>query len=88
MKKFLYSALILLFLLSSFLFAFAANQSVQVSAVVGNINHSPVIGSVSPASDPKLLGVSSIQNYTLYFRDDEKDAVSYTILQSMVIPIL
>lgn len=79
MKKFLYSALILLFLLSSFLFAFAANQSVQVSAVVGNINHSPVIGSVSPASDPKLLGVSSIQNYTLYFRDDEKDAVSYTI---------
>ena len=34
---------------------------------------------VSPSSDPKLLGRDKIQNYTLYFRDDEKDSVSYTI---------
>ena len=35
--------------------------------------------SVSPSSDPKLLARNKIQNYTLYFRDDEKDTVTYTI---------
>ncbi len=34
---------------------------------------------MSPSSDPKLLARSKIQNYTLYFRDDEKDSVTYTI---------
>lgn len=65
-------------LLSSFFFV-SANQSVQVTAVVGNMNHSPVVVSLSPSSNPKLLGQNKIQSYSLYFRDDEKDTVSYTI---------
>ena len=64
--------------LSSLFLAFA-NSSVQVSAVVGSLNHSPVVLSVAPSSDPKLLAVNKIQSYSLYFRDDEKDAISYTI---------
>lgn len=50
-----------------------------VSAIVGSLNHSPVITTLTPSGDPKLLGRDKIQNYTLYFRDDEKDTVSYTI---------
>lgn len=51
----------------------------MVTAIVGAGNHSPVVLSVSPANDPKLLSRNKIQNYTLYFRDDEKDTVTYTI---------
>lgn len=65
-------------ILSSVFFVFA-NQSVTVTAIVGAINHAPVILSVTPSSDPKLLGRNKIQNYTLYFRDDEQDAITYTI---------
>lgn len=78
MKK----SLIALFFLSaigSSWFFVSANQSVQVSAVVGSLNHSPVVLSLAPASELKMLGRSKIQNYTLSFRDDEKDTVSYTI---------
>ena len=39
--------------------------------------------SLAPSSDPKLLGKNKIQNYTLYFRDDERDTVSYTITPSL-----
>ena len=79
MKRLFFSLLGIITILSSIVFAFAANQSVQVSAVVGIINHSPVILSVNPHSDPKILGVTNIQNYSLYFQDDEKDTISYTI---------
>lgn len=65
-------------ILSSVFFVFA-NQSVNVSAIVGAINHAPVILSVTPSSNPKLLGTNKIQNYTLYFRDDEQDTITYTI---------
>ncbi|MDD2892160.1 MAG: hypothetical protein PHQ95_04295 [Candidatus Gracilibacteria bacterium] len=79
MKKFL---IIICFfigaLLSSLYFVFAG-PSIQVSAIVGSLNHSPVITDILPASDPKLLGINQIQNYTIYFRDDEKDVVTYTI---------
>lgn len=59
-------------------FAFALN-SVVVSAVVWNLNHSPVIISVVPNNNPKVLKNTSLQNFTIYFRDDEKDTVYYTI---------
>ncbi|MDP2103968.1 MAG: hypothetical protein Q8K26_03540 [Candidatus Gracilibacteria bacterium] len=65
-------------ILSSIFLVFA-NQSVNVSAIVGAINHAPVVLSVTPSSNPKLLGTNKIQNYTLYFRDDENDTVTYTI---------
>lgn len=56
-----------------------ANQSVVVSAVVWNQNHAPVILSVSPNSNPRILEKDKIQLYTIYFRDDEKEEVTYTI---------
>ncbi len=65
-------------ILSSIFLVFA-NQSVNVSAIVGAINHAPVVLSVTPSSDPKLLGRDKVQNYTLYFRDDENDTVTYTV---------
>ena len=79
MRKFLSTLLAIIILFCSALFVFAANQSVQVSAVVGNINHAPIILSTLPASDPKLLASNKIQNYAIYFRDDERDPISYTI---------
>lgn len=78
MKKFLIILVGIIGIISSLFYVFA-DQSVQVTAIVGSINHSPVIASVSPSGDPKLLAKNKIQNYTLYFRDDEKDIVSYTI---------
>lgn len=56
-----------------------ANQSVIVSAVVWTDNHSPVILSVNPNSNPRILATNKTQSYTIYFRDDEKDQITYTI---------
>ena len=78
MKKFLIILVGIIGIISSLFYVFA-DQSVQVTAIVGSVNHSPVIVNISPSSDPKLLAKNKIQNYTLYFRDDEKDIVSYTI---------
>lgn len=56
-----------------------ANQSVIVSAIVGSLNHAPVILSVFPDSNPRILKVNKTQSYTIYFRDDENDTINYTI---------
>lgn len=56
-----------------------AVESVTVSAVVGNINHSPVVISVTPNNNPKLLSADSLQNFVIRFRDDEQNHVYYTI---------
>lgn len=79
MKKSLITLSIVLSAAVSSVFFVFASQSVQVTAIVGTMNHSPIVTSIVPSSDPKLLGRNKIQNYTLYFRDDEKDVVSYTI---------
>lgn len=57
----------------------SALNSVVVSAVVWNLNHSPVVINVVPNNNPKLLKTNSLQNFSLYFRDDEKDIIYYTI---------
>lgn len=54
-------------------------KDVLVTARVWVINSKPVVLSVNPANNPKLLWVSTAQSYTLYFRDDEKNPVTYTI---------
>lgn len=79
MKKFFAIIVFIWIGIVSSLFFVFANQSVGVSAIVGSLNHSPVVTTLAPSSDPKLLGPDKIQNYMLYFRDDEKDTVSYTI---------
>lgn len=75
--------LISLLILSSFFMYYSnltiAASSVVVSAVVWNVNHAPVVIEVLPDSNPKLLKRNALQNFTLYFRDDEKDIVYYTI---------
>ncbi len=58
--------------------SFSSNP-VIVSAIVWNLNHSPLVISVTPNNDPKLLKTNALQNFSLYFRDDEKDTVYYTI---------
>lgn len=79
-KHFLWISLFIL-LCMSFLghyFAFG-REEVIVSAIVGTQNYAPLILEVLPNSDPRILKVNKTQSYTLYFRDDEKDEVYYTI---------
>lgn len=74
--------LIVLFLiLSSTLLPFQtnANSSVIVSAVVGSLNQAPLVLSVNPNWDPWILETNSIQDYIIYFKDNEKDTVYYTV---------
>ena len=74
-----YLTLAVIGLISSVCFAFAATPAIQVSAIVGAINHAPVVLTVLPSSDPKLLARGKIQNYSVYFRDDEKNTMYYTV---------
>ena len=56
-----------------------ANTSVVVSATVGNIKPPPVVISVDPNSDPKLLGTSEVQRFSLYYQDADRDPVTFTV---------
>ena len=56
-----------------------AAESVIVSAVVWNINHSPVIISILPNGNPELLASNSLQNFSITFKDDETNDIFYTI---------
>jgi hypothetical protein len=61
-----------------------AATSLSISAIVGNSNHAPVVTLLDPNSDPRYLNNSTAdtivkQAYTIKFRDDETDEVSYTI---------
>lgn len=76
MKKFLWIISIIALSISNY--SFWAN-SVVVSAVVWNINAAPVVISVNPSSNPRMLKVNTLQDYAVYFRDNEKDSVYYTI---------
>ena len=60
-------------------FSVKAAESVIVSAVVGNINHAPVIVSITPNWNPELLASNSLQNFSAVFRDDELNDIYYTI---------
>lgn len=61
------------------IFGLVNAEQVIVTAVVWNLNHTPVITSINPSSDPKLIARNKTQNYTIYLRDDEQDAIYYTI---------
>ena len=82
MKK-LFSAVILALtaclMLSFPLSGIYATNTVVVSAIVGNINSAPLIISVTPSSDPKLLGAGEVQNFSVYYRDNEKDSATFTV---------
>jgi len=56
-----------------------AEENVVVSAVVGNINHAPIIISIIPNSSPELLASNSLQNFIITFKDDETNETFYTI---------
>jgi hypothetical protein len=74
MKKYII-ALILL----SCTFGVSYATNVLVTAKVGNLNSKPIVISVNPASNPRILQKNKSQNYAIYFQDAEKDIVTYTI---------
>ena len=55
-----------------------ASWSVTISAIVGNINHAPVIISISPNWNPEALPTSTLQGFSIVVKDDEKDTITYT----------
>ncbi len=74
MRKYIFACFLLVcYSLQSF-----ANN-VIITAKVGSQNSSPVILSVNPASNPRILWTGKYQNYTIYFRDDEKNSLHFTI---------
>lgn len=78
MRKFLF------FLITIITFAFLSlggvnGASVSVSAVVGNIVPAPVILSVTPNANPKLLAHSTLQQYNIAFQNQDQSTVFYTI---------
>lgn len=77
----MYKYIISIFSILSLLTFSTANavESVTVSAVVGNINHSPVVTSITPNWNPQLIWSKTLQNFILKFRDDEKNHIYYTI---------
>lgn len=77
MKKIISWILTLFFLFSPSVLN--ANGSIVVSAVVWNINQSPIILSVNPDWDPWILQTNEVQNYSIYFKDTENDKIYYTI---------
>lgn len=74
MKKYII-ALILL----ACTFGVSNATNVLVTAKVWTLNSKPVVISVNPASNPRILQKNRSQNYAIYFQDDEKDTVTYTI---------
>lgn len=82
MKKIISILIVLVFLIDYSNLLAASNYT--LSAVVGNSNHGPVVTSVVPDLNPNYLEVSDWwnlvkQDYSIKFRDDEKDEVTYTI---------
>lgn len=57
----------------------SANWSVIVSAIVGSLNSAPLVLSVNPDGNPWILWTQELQNYIIYFKDNEKDKIYYTI---------
>ncbi len=76
-KRILYAAASILTL--ALWYIAVADYSVIVTAIVWNQNQAPVVITVNPSDDPRMLKVSKIQRYSIYFNDNEKDTVSYTI---------
>lgn len=66
-------------LLISFVVSIVNAEQVIVSAVVWSINHTPIILHINPNSDPKLIARNRTQNFSVYFKDDEKDTIYYTL---------
>lgn len=79
MKKLISILLSLCFVFLPIDLSVNANNSVVVSAIVGSLNQAPLILRVNPNWDPWILEKNKIQNYTIYFKDNEKDTIYYTI---------
>jgi len=61
-----------------------AAENYTISAIVGNSNRAPVVTEYLPATETIYLAYSVIwtlvkQNYSIKFRDDENDEVTYTV---------
>ncbi len=56
-----------------------ANQTVIITALVGEGNKAPTIVSVNPNLSVNPLPRNSSQNYTVYYTDPERDAATFTV---------
>lgn len=77
MKKIIISLILLLALVSNNTTFWS--QNVIVSAVVWSINQAPLVVSVNPSSNPRILWTNKTQSYSVWFSDNEKDTIYYTI---------
>lgn len=59
-----------------------ANQQVLITAIVWWWNNIPVIMSINPSDDPRLLRANKVQKYIVYVKDEEKDDIHYEITPS------
>lgn len=75
-KAFLYLAWVISALI---LTVVIASTDVLVTAIVWNNNHAPVILSVNPSDDPRILRTNKVQKYIIYFKDDEKNNSTFTV---------
>lgn len=71
--------MIIVLLLLSLTISTKASETIVLSAVVWNINHAPIIISITPNGDPELLAKDSLQNFSIRYRDDEVNHTYYTI---------
>lgn len=76
MKKFI-SFLILAFLI--FWIQYVNANKVWIYATVWWVNQAPVIESINPSSDPKIIRVLNTQDYAITISDQEMDNISFTI---------
>ena len=53
--------------------------NVTLTGIVWSWNYSPTVLSVTPNGNPEILAASSMQNFSLNFKDQEKDSTTYTI---------
>lgn len=77
MKKYII-ALILVVSIAGLSYA----SNVLITAKVWSLNSRPIVITLNPANDPKLLQRWKTQAYELYFQDIEKDEVTYSITPS------
>jgi len=77
-KIFLFTILLLIFSVLFINNSFWA-KSVQVTAVVWDVNVAPVIISTTPSSNPISIQRNKVQDFSIQVSDEEWDSITYTI---------
>lgn len=78
MKKIISILLLVIVILSNYLFVYSSSN-VQVTAVVGNFNQAPLVTSIIPSVSPISVEYNTSQNITVKIKDTEWNSVFYTV---------